>query len=172
MVNKSEENKPDSGSSDTKKTTAWVNNALRNGSSTKYTNLVEKPANLQIDHFWGTGDIAKVITENHDLSKITAKQLKNVSDKLNNEDNCFGIEKDTNARKSRIPLKNYPNDPLINEYLKKETQNGKQVIEHIKKNVMHMQKEKGKNGALTRHVGDHLNDLINKLEPSGSNESS
>nr|CAG8487269.1 8804_t:CDS:2 [Entrophospora candida] len=131
-----------------------------------YTELVEKPINLQIDHFFGTGDIAKVITEDSDLSKITVKQLKNVSDILNNKDNCFGIEKDINARKGWIPLKDYPNDPLIKDYLKKETRSGKRVIEHLKNNVIHMQKETGKDGALTRHVGDHLNDLINKLEPA------
>ncbi|CAJ0902008.1 20952_t:CDS:2 [Entrophospora sp. SA101] len=100
-------------------------------------------------------DIGQIlITEDNDFSKIRVKQLKNVSDKLNNRDNCFGIEKDINAQKD------YPNDPLINEYLKKETQSGKQVIEHLKNNAG----RKGKDGALTRHVGDCLNDLINKLE--------
>ncbi|CAJ0754931.1 20930_t:CDS:2 [Entrophospora sp. SA101] len=83
---------------------------------------------------------SKVITEDNDFSKIRVKQLKNVSDKLNNRDNCFGIEKDINAQK--------------------ETQSGKQVIEHLKNNAG----RKGKDGALTRHVGDCLNDLINKLE--------
>jgi len=165
MVNKKREKSLDSSDSSYTSTPVvpvrndqqWVNNALRGGGN-EYRILKNQPAaELHVDHFFGTGDVAKIILKGKELQNITVKELKKVSDYLNNKNNCFKIDANRDIRKGKVNLETYFMDSMVTEYLNDETSNGKTVRHYITKNVERMMND---DNDLAKFVGNYLNERV------------
>jgi uncharacterized protein YejL (UPF0352 family) len=178
MVNKKREESPDSSSSSDISNPVgpiggdqlWLNNALRGGQ--KYRNkynkckiLKNRPTeNSQIDHFFGIGDVTKIILEYKCLRDIRASEIKKVSDYLNDKNNCFEIVANLNARKAKVNLKLYYLDSVVTNYLNEETSNGKKVKYYITKNVIRMTNDESPDNDLIKYIGNYLHKhVINKI---------